>query len=189
MFMKNRIAPGDPHKEVVYRNFRRNLEDILRAGRASGVPILLNTVAVNLKDCAPFASLADTNLPAADRLACDDLSREGAEADQQGNFTVAADRWARAARLDAHSAQLQFELGSCLLSLTNFAAARQHLEQACDFDALPFRADSRINEAILGTARDAKDRAVALCDAAGLFANQQPANGSRRRVVLRACSL
>ena len=174
MFMKNRIAPGDPRKQVVYLNFRRNLEDILRAGRASGVPILLNTVAVNLKDCAPFASLADTNLPAADRLACDALSREGAEADQQGNSTVAADRWSRAVSLDAHSAQLQFELGSCLLSLTNLAAAREHFEQACDFDALPFRADSGVNEAILETARDAKDRAVALCDAAGLFATNSP---------------
>jgi len=174
MFMKNRLAPGDPRKEAVYRNFRRNLADILEAGRASGVPILLNTVAVNLKDCAPFASLADTTLLATDRLACDALSREGAEADQQGNFTVAADRWARAAGLDAHSAQLQFELGSSLLLLTNFAAARQHLEQACDFDALPFRADSRINEAILETARAAKDRAVALCDAAGLFETNSP---------------
>ena len=174
MFTKNRIAPGDPRKEVVYSNFRRNLEDILRAGRASGVPILLNTVAVNLKDCAPFASLADTSLPAADRLTCDALSREAAEAEQQGNFALAAGQWARAARLDAHSAQLQFEQGSCLLSLTNLAAAREHLQQACDFDALPFRADSRINEAIVETARDAKDRAVALCDAAGLFETNSP---------------
>jgi len=96
-------------------------------------------VAVNLKDCAPFASQADASLPAADRSACDGLSREGAEADRKGNFTTAADRWARAAALDAHSAELQFELGSCLLALTNFASARQHLEQARDFDALPFR--------------------------------------------------
>jgi tetratricopeptide (TPR) repeat protein len=174
MFTKNPIAPGDPRKEVVYTNFRRNLVDILRAGRAAGVPILLNTVAVNLKDCAPFASLADATLPTADRLACDALRRESAGAEQQGNFAVAADRWARAARLDAHSAELQFELGSCLLALTNFVNARQHLEQARDFDALPFRADSRINEAILETARDAKDRAVALCDAAELFETNSP---------------
>jgi tetratricopeptide (TPR) repeat protein len=174
MFMSNLIAPGDPRKEVVYQNFRRNLEDILRAGRAARVPILLNTVAVNLKDCAPFASLADTNLPAAERLSCDGLSREGAEADRQGNFTAAADRWAGAARLDAQSAELQFELGSCLLALTNFAVARQHLEQARDFDALPFRADSRINHAILETARDAKDRGVALWDAAKLFETNSP---------------
>jgi hypothetical protein len=54
----------------------------------------LNTVAVNLNDRAPFASLADTNLPAAERLACDGLIREGAEADRQGNLTAAADQWA-----------------------------------------------------------------------------------------------
>jgi tetratricopeptide (TPR) repeat protein len=174
MFMKNRIAPGDPHKEVVYGNFRRNLEDILRAGRAARVPILLNTVAVNLKDCSPFASLADTNLPAADQLAGEGFSRQGSEAARQGDFSLAADRWAKAAALDVHSAQLQFELGSCLLSLTNYAAARQHLAQACDFDALPFRADSRINEAIVRTAREFKDGALALCDAAGLFETNSP---------------
>ncbi len=175
MFLRNRIAPGDQRKEVVYRNFRRNLEDILRAGRATGVPIILNTVAVNLKDCAPFASMTTTNLGAADRLACDQLLREGAQARQERNLALAADRWTQAARLDTNSAQLQFELGSCLLALTNFPSARQHLKQACDFDALPFRTDSRINQVILQSARSAQDGKLALCDAAELFATNSPA--------------
>jgi len=174
MFMNNRIAPGDPRKEVVYQNFRRNLEDILRAGRAAGVPILLSTVAVNVKDCAPFGSLSDNNLPAAERVACDELSKEGGAAERQGNYAAAADYWAKAARLDANSAQLQFELGSCLLALTNLAAAREHLEQACDFDALPFRADSRLNREIAEAGRGAKGGGVALCDAAGLFETNSP---------------
>src|SRR5207253_10744311 len=48
MFMESRLPPQDRRKEVAYRNFRRNLEDILRAGRNSGASIFLNTVAVNL---------------------------------------------------------------------------------------------------------------------------------------------
>ena len=56
MFLNNQIAPDSPLKEVVHRNFAKNLDDILRAGTRGGGKILLNTVAANLKDCSPFAS-------------------------------------------------------------------------------------------------------------------------------------
>ena len=62
MFLGNQLAPDDPRKEVVYKNFQRNLQDILRAGRKAGAAIILNTVAVNLKDCPPFASLPSSSL-------------------------------------------------------------------------------------------------------------------------------
>jgi tetratricopeptide (TPR) repeat protein len=58
MFLGNQIPPDDPRKEMVYRNFRQNLRDILRAGLDSGARVILNTVAVNLKDCPPFASIS-----------------------------------------------------------------------------------------------------------------------------------
>ena len=57
MFLNNQIAPDSPLKQSVHRNFKKNLQDILLAGTGSGAKILLNTVAVNLKDCPPFASL------------------------------------------------------------------------------------------------------------------------------------
>jgi tetratricopeptide (TPR) repeat protein len=93
MFLGNQIPPNDPRKETVYRNFQENLCDIVRAGLDSGASVILNTVAVNLKDCSPFgagsnatssaeseyrnaqALLASNNFPA-DRTefqkACDD---------------------------------------------------------------------------------------------------------------------
>jgi tetratricopeptide (TPR) repeat protein len=61
MFLGNQIPPDDPRKEMVYRNFRLNLRDILRSGLDSGARVVLNTVAVNLKDCPPFASVSATN--------------------------------------------------------------------------------------------------------------------------------
>jgi tetratricopeptide (TPR) repeat protein len=57
MFLNNQIAPDSPLRENVHRNFEKNLEDILRAGARGGAKVVLNTVAVNLKDCEPFASL------------------------------------------------------------------------------------------------------------------------------------
>jgi hypothetical protein len=66
LFLESRLAPDDPSRETVHRNFRANLEGILDVGEQAGVPIVLSTVAVNLKDFAPLAALparADTNPP------------------------------------------------------------------------------------------------------------------------------
>jgi tetratricopeptide (TPR) repeat protein len=57
MFLGHQLPPTDPRKETVYRNFSGNLHAIVRAGLDSGAQVVLNTVAVNLKDCPPFASL------------------------------------------------------------------------------------------------------------------------------------
>jgi tetratricopeptide (TPR) repeat protein len=57
MFLGHQLPPGDQRKETVYRNFRANLHDIVRAGLDSGAHVVLNTVAVNMKDCPPFGSL------------------------------------------------------------------------------------------------------------------------------------
>ena len=171
MFIENRIAPTDARKEVVYQNFQRNLQDIVQSGLSSGAKILLNTVAVNLQDCPPFASVANTNLPAADRAAFEKLFTDGRAAEGQGSFAEAAQSFARAAKLDADFAELQFRWGDCLLQ-SNDSAAREHLQRACDADALPFRADSRINGAIAATAQKlAGDRLILLDAATALATN------------------
>jgi tetratricopeptide (TPR) repeat protein len=174
MFLGNQLTPDDPRREVVYRNFQRNLDDILAAGLSSGAKIILNIVAVNLKDCPPFASLSNRNLPAGERTACEQLYADGCLAEAQDRFAEAAQRFEKASRVDATMAGLQFRWGDCLLHLTNSAAAREHFERACDYDALPFRADSRINSLI----RQAGQRAgssVVLFDAAAALESNNPA--------------
>jgi hypothetical protein len=83
MFLENRVPPGSGKKEPVYRNFAQNLDDILEAGLDAHTKIILNTVAVNLKDSPPFASLANSNLPAATRVERDaSLTRARREAEE-----------------------------------------------------------------------------------------------------------
>ena len=125
MFVGNQLSADDPRKEVVYQNFSRNLHDIVKAGLDSGAKILLNTVAVNLKDCAPFASLVNSNLPPADRARFDQLFADGVQAEDQGNFAEAAQKFESAARLDPKVAELQFHWGESLFGLTNAAASFQ----------------------------------------------------------------
>jgi tetratricopeptide (TPR) repeat protein len=131
MFLGNQLAPDDPRKDVVYNNFKRNLQDILRAGRDCGAGIVLNTVAVNLKDCPPFASVAAAK-----------------------NFGAAAE---------------EYNDGETLLGRGDLAGARDEFQKACDDDALPFRADSRINGIIRQTGQAMASPVFALCDAAALL--------------------
>ncbi|HEX4348757.1 MAG TPA: hypothetical protein VH251_00145, partial [Verrucomicrobiae bacterium] len=62
MFEHHQLQYDDPNRLRAYNNFKKNLADILRAGHAAGVPVILSTVGVNLKDCAPFASLHAASL-------------------------------------------------------------------------------------------------------------------------------
>jgi tetratricopeptide (TPR) repeat protein len=179
MFLANQLPANDPRKEIVYKNFQRNLQDILRAGRNAGAAIILNTVAVNLKDCPPFASLPFGKLAPADREKCDRLCADGRAAQSGGDWKLAAADFAAAGAMDPQLAEAQFREGECLLRL-NDPAAGAHFQLACDCDALPFRADSRVNGIIRDAARQMAGPQFALCDAAaslpepGKIAGQEP---------------
>jgi tetratricopeptide (TPR) repeat protein len=174
MFVGNQLRADDPRKEVVYQNFERNLNDIVRVGLGSGAKILLNTVAVNLKDCPPFASLINSNLPAADRAQFDKLFFAACADEAQTNFAGAAQKFALAAKLDPQFPELQFRWGKCSLALNIFAAAREHFQTACDVDALPFRADSRINGVIQKIGRQGAGGKLTFFDAAAALAAEVP---------------
>jgi tetratricopeptide (TPR) repeat protein len=63
-------------------------------------------------------------------------------------------------------ADTQFGEGECLLRLNEADEARLHFQKACDCDALPFRADSRINGIIRQTGPELGGPDLVVCDAA-----------------------
>jgi len=174
MFLGSQLPPDDSRKERVYRNFQQNLRDILQAGLESGARVVLNTVAVNLKDCSPFASIPPTSLAEAERAAFQRSASNAAQAQQQGRYQDAAGQFAEAAKLQPLAADLQYGWAQCLWSMTNFAAAREHFQKACDCDALPFRADSRLNDLIRQAARQSGNSNLLLFDAATDLATNSP---------------
>jgi tetratricopeptide (TPR) repeat protein len=174
MFLGNHVAPDDPRKETVYRNFEANLRDIVKAGVDSGAKVILNTVSVNLKDSPPFASLANSNLSAVDREKFDQDFAAGKSLQSQSNYLDAAERFTQAAKLDPQFAEAHFRLAQCELELTN-PAAREQFQIACDTDALPFRADTRINAAIGLVAKQHSGDRLVLCDAERELAAASPA--------------
>jgi tetratricopeptide (TPR) repeat protein len=118
----------------------------------AGVKVIVSTVASNLKDCAPFASRYSSSLGTNQQMNWKQSYDEGIAAERAGDFPKAVSNYLAAARIDSAFADLHFRLGRSYLAVTNFLEARSHFELARDLDALPFRADTRLNQIIKATA-------------------------------------
>ena len=81
--MGHRIAADDPRLRAVYDNFRRNRGDICRIGRGAGAAVVVSTVAVNLKDCPPFASAHGSGLSPQELARWEALYKQGINMENQ----------------------------------------------------------------------------------------------------------
>lgn len=174
MFLQNQVAPTDRRRASVYRNFEANLRDILDAGCDSGATVILNTIAVNLTDCPPFATFVETNQPAINNKEFSKLYDTAVALAQATNHAEAIKYFERAAKLSPRRAELEYRWGQSLLHTGNLVGARRLLMQACDDDALPFRADSRINGVIRKLAGERAGGKLLLCDAEAALQEASP---------------
>ena len=148
MFVNYKLAGSDPRLGSVYENFGQNLKDIIAAGKKSGAKIVLSTVAVNLKDCAPFASLHRPDLLESQLNDWQRLFDAGVKAQQSGDYRQAATDYDQAEQIDGSFAELRFRRGECALAMNDAGAAQKEFAAARDLDALRFRCDSRLNDII-----------------------------------------
>jgi tetratricopeptide (TPR) repeat protein len=155
----------------VYRNFERNLADIIKAGHASGAGLVISTVAVNLKDCAPFASLHRTDLSVNQLADWDAAVKQGAAAEEAGDWRAAQAAFRRAAEVDDTFAELRFRLGQCALALGQREEAIKQFTAARDLDALRFRCDTRLNQIIREAGANRAGDRILLADAEHAFAD------------------
>lgn len=159
MFLQQQIAADDPRMARVYQHFEANLRDIIEAGANAGAKILLSTVASNLKDCPPFASLHGSGFTKTNEWR--KLYEAGAAAT---NCSDALQFFEQAASLDSAYAELSFRMARCQLTQGSSNEALQAFSRARDLDALRFRADTRIDQIIRNAAAVQKG-AVKLVDA------------------------
>ena len=165
VFLDQQVSPADPRKERIYASFRRNLEDIVRVARRRGVPVVLSSVACNLKDCAPFASMHAPGPPSPRRGQWEGHLADGLTYMDEGKTARALEEYRAAAEFDPLYAEEHFRLGQCLLALKHTDDAAQSFRRARDLDALIFRADTRINRIIREVAGRYEGRGVAFVDA------------------------
>jgi len=113
MYLDNQVRADSPNLEAVYANYEKNLRDIGHVARKGGAEIVFCTVASNLKDCPPFASLHRSDLTAAEREEWRDIYGQGVELESTGDHAGAVERYLSAAQIDPLYADLQFRLGRC----------------------------------------------------------------------------
>jgi tetratricopeptide (TPR) repeat protein len=172
MFLNQQVPADDTRLSGVYRHFERNLADMIRAGRKAGVGLVVSTVAVNLKDCAPFASVHRSGLSEPDRVKWEQFVTAGIAAERAGQLEEAAAQFHQAAVLDDRFAELRFRQARVALALDETAEAQRHFQAARNLDTLRFRCDSELNESIRRLVAGREAEGVLLADAERTFARQ-----------------
>lgn len=169
MFVDKQVAADDPRLASVRDHLSTNLSDIFDLARNERVDVIVSTVATNLGDNPPFASLHRADLAGSDRERWQTLFDRGVADEQAGRCAEAIEHYETAAAIDDRYAELHFRLARCMLSLGDPAAAREGFERARELDALRFRADRGINRAIEEAARGREAQGVYLVDADQVF--------------------
>jgi tetratricopeptide (TPR) repeat protein len=91
--------------------------------------------------------------------------RDGIEQENKQDPAEAVAHYLKAAAVDSHYAELHFRLGRCYLTTGETKAAKDRFSLARDWDALQFRADSRLNEIAREVAAEYDGKKVHLVDA------------------------
>jgi len=153
LMARNRLIRLDsPTYTACRENFRANLDDIVHAAQAEGVPVVLCGLVSNERDLVPMVSANREGL-GNDRLA------RWREPFQQASAMIAASRWdealtalTAAAQIDDTHAELVYRMAQCHEKSGRFDEARKLYRRARDLDALRFRATTEFNEVIRGAA-------------------------------------
>jgi tetratricopeptide (TPR) repeat protein len=172
MFLGKQVPASSPLLAHTYDNFESNLRDTIEVGQRAGARVIVSTVATNLKDCAPFASLHRPGLSENDLKSWSALVEEGAAQEKARAYADALRLYLSAQKIDGQFAELEFRIARSLWMLGDHAAAKQHFQRARDLDTLRFRADSRINE--LNRSVASRTTGTELVDADEIFSQASP---------------
>ncbi len=174
MFLDKQVPASSPLMKYAYSNFEANLRDTVEVARESGARVIVSTVATNLKDCAPFASLHRDGLTQEDLRSWTALVQQGADLESARSYAEALKAYQAAAKIDDQYAEVEFRMARSLWMLGDYPAAREHFGRSRDLDTLRFRADSKINDINRSVA--SSTQGVELVDAEDVF-SRQSANG------------
>jgi tetratricopeptide (TPR) repeat protein len=142
---KSRVEPFSSLKEKSLHNFSNNLDNIIAKAHKKHVPLILTTIASNIRDFRPF----DSAVPEGDiAIQWQSLIDSALSLKDTGQFHEAAERFMQTIDLYPENAQQYYDLGQIYLALGQYDKALEALTKARDLDIIPFRAPSGINRII-----------------------------------------
>ena len=174
MFLERQVRISDPSLQSTYANYAANLGDTLTLARRKSVPVLLATMAVNLRNSAPFASLHEPTLSAEALAHWDALFREGVVEQEAEAWAEATVRYRKAEAIDPGHAELQYRLATCASAEGRHDESRVRFARARDLDALRFRADSTEESIVRRIAEQHAGFGLRLVDIAKTAADASP---------------
>lgn len=159
-FLDQDLSFDDPRLNGLHSAFRRNLEQILSLAGKRNLPVILCTVPVNLRSCAPFAGK-----PTAENPAWSEEVKQGLACEQKGDQDGARLHFEQAVQMDEAAADGWFYLARSEAHAGREDLAAGHFAEARDRDRLRFRVDGEINRIIREVCRKDGKRPVSLVDA------------------------
>jgi tetratricopeptide (TPR) repeat protein len=171
MFVGNQVRSDDARMTRVYEHFEQNLAELLDVAEDHGVAAVVSTVAVNLKDCAPFASLHRPSLIDDELVEWQQHFTVGLAAQHAGDHARAISAFRDAEEIDDSFAELSFALARSLLAVGERDEAARYFGAARDQDVLRFRCDGALNDITRRVAAEQESHGVRLVDAARAFEN------------------
>ena len=152
MFLKHEIPATDPRLQDTRHLFAQNLRAIVRAGQGAGARVVLGTVLTNQRDFSPFRSLHRADIAAPEKERFTTSMQAGIAAAEAGDLPAAERHFTDSLKEDASYAEAHYQLGRVLLAANKPRLARDAFRRALDLDALRFRTDSGLNDAIRSVA-------------------------------------
>lgn len=166
MFAREFIAPDDPLRERAAASLEASLRQILKMAATARVPVVVCSLASNLRDLKPVRTAGD------DPALRDEINRLLRDGDTTGALAVAG-RWIGT---QPQSAAAAFARGRALEADGRTSEALAAYRLARDLDAMPWRGSSAFNERLARATADFKETAV-WCDVAGAFESYEPNAG------------
>ena len=119
------ITASHPHdSEVETKNETFSYDAV--GNREADANIVVGTVAVNLRNCAPFVSLNRPDLAKTEKAEWDAAYQAGIVHEESAAFAEAVEHYNAAAKIDNQFAALHYRLGRCFLRLKKMAEADKH---------------------------------------------------------------
>ena len=168
-FQKHKIAFNDKARIATIKNFEANLYKICKAATKNGAKVFLSTIAVNLQDSPPFGSLHKKGITENELKEFNNFVSEGDLKFTSGDYSAAIIPYENAYKIDNKYAELNYKIAECYKAIGKIDIALKYYQLACDYDALPFRSESQINNAIRKIAEVMKPRGVFLIDTEQTF--------------------